>query len=293
MENNIQKVTCAICASESVSFYTEKDSFSIFRCASCGHGMVHPMPKSTEEIYGEDYFAGAGEGFGYANYDADKEPLRPFLTQELARVEKYAPSDSREVLDVGAATGFFLEIAKERGWQTRGVEISEFAARIACEKGLDVQAGILSQAGYFPESFDLITLWDVIEHVELPKEELVRVHKLLREGGLILMTTPNFSSSYAKLLGRRWHAIVPPEHLHYFTFKSMQQALEETGFETISITAPIKSFTLSYIFQTLARWQGLGIWKAIVDFLKVHPALGGLSLPLPLRDNMLVLARKK
>jgi len=293
MENNPQEIACSICGANRVSFFTEKEGFSIFRCEECGHGMVHPMPQTTEEIYGQDYFAGAEGGFGYADYDADKEPLRPFLDAQLREAERLLRGSARRMLDVGAATGFFLEIARNRGWEVAGVEISAFAAELARKKGIDVKTGILAQHEFPKGAFDAVTLWDVIEHVEDPKAELSRVREVLAPEGLLIMTTPNFTSLYARLLGKKWHAIVPPEHLHYFTFKSMDRLLADSGFEAISITAPVKSFTLAYVFQTLARWQGVKAWQHVANFLKKHPRMGSLSFPIPLRDNMLVFARKK
>lgn len=291
MADTTQTIICFVCGG-TATFYTEKEGYLLYRCNTCGQGMISPLPHTVDAVYGEDYFAGAEEGFGYVDYDTDKEPMRPLFTKVLRQAEQLLGSKGR-VLDVGAATGFFVHLAKEEGWRAAGVEISDFAAALGRAKGLAVQTGTLESVHFEPESFDLITLWDVIEHVFDPVAELGRVRTLLRSGGILQMTTPDFSSRYAKLLGRRWHAIVPPEHLYYFTNRSMRQMLIDGGFEIVSMTAPIKTFTLSYIFQMLSRWQGEKLWGWAVTFLRKYPRVGSLPLPIPIRDNILVTARRQ
>ncbi len=290
MEHSSETLICALCGGLH-ALYTVKDGYRLLRCKGCGHGIIWPMPTSVEAVYDKEYFAGAKEGHGYGNYDADKEPMRNFYINALA----YAESLVRKpgfIFDIGAATGFFLEIAQERGWKVAGVEISAYAAQLAQKKGIAVQSGVLKDA-QLDAPVDVATLWDVIEHVQDPIQEMQQVSRILKPGGIVLFTTPDFRSGYARLLGKRWHAIVPPEHLHFFTRQSMRLLLEQTGFEVVSMEAPNKAFTFGYIFQMLARWQGLGLWKNIEGWLRKHPALGTLSLPVPLRDNMYVIARKR
>jgi len=283
---------CASCGAHDVRHFVKKDGYDVFQCRACGHGFVHPMPTSTKEVYEQGYFAGAREGHGYVDYDSDKEPMRPFFTRALAAVESLL-GRAGEVLDVGAATGFFLQLARERGWQVHGIEISSFAADCARKKGIDMFTGTLLEFPVQAESVTLVTLWDVIEHVQDPLEEMRRVHALLRPGGVVVLTTPNLTSAYARLMGTRWHALVPPEHLHYFTPTSMKKLLSDAGFEVVSLKAPVKSFTFAYIFQMLARWQKLRAWSIAADFFRRHKNLGNASIPLPLRDNLYVIARKQ
>lgn len=296
MAHTIQTIVCVFCSGTEHHLFTVKDGFSLYRCARCGHGSILPLPLDTSRVYTQDYFEGAQNGFGYVDYDRDKEPMRSLFEQSLSRVEQLVDTAGSEqkgkVLDVGAATGFFLDIARKRGWEVRGVEISDFAANIARRKGVEVTTGTLTDVQDAPESFDLITLWDVIEHMQNPLEELVRATALLHPGGVLLMTTPDWGSQYARLLGKKWHSIVPPEHLHYFTRASMRLALKKAGLQEVDISGPAKSFTLSYVCQMLSRWQGPFLWGKVVRFLARHPKLGELPIRIPLRDNMLVFARK-
>jgi hypothetical protein len=132
----------------------------------------------------------------------------------------------------------------------------------------------------------------VIEHVRYPATDLAMVAKILKSNGVLAINTPNSGSLVARLLGRRWHLLVPPEHLHYFNPEALTLLLRATGFEVLAISYPGKIFTLEYIIHTLARWQGFTFWKMILAFLKKHPGLGQLGLAINLHDNMLIYAKK-
>ena len=164
------EVLCLVCGSASVP-YTTKNQCSMHRCPKCQLIFVSPMPDNTLEVYEGDYFTGATQGFGYTDYDADKLPMVPAFKTYLRRIAHYnPPAPGKRMLDVGAATGFFLNLARDAGWTTAvGVEPSASAAETARKKQLDVKTGILEPGLYEPASFDVITLWDVIEHVPDPK----------------------------------------------------------------------------------------------------------------------------
>lgn len=278
---------CVLCRAHTTIF-GKKNGYTLYVCSVCALVFVDPIPQAID-VYGEDYFAGASAGFGYVDYDKDKEPMVPTFEKYLARIAALAQGNT--LLDVGAATGFFLHLAREHGFDVYGVEISPFAAARAREKGIRMITGTLAD---LPESprFNVITMLDVIEHVKEPREELLRVCSLLEKDGVVIINTPDIGSVYARLMGRRWHLIVPPEHLYYFNRKNIQTLLQECGFEVVSISTVGKRFTLQYIFKMLYMWQGLRIWKYVSNLCE-HTWLNRVALPINLRDNMFVIARKK
>lgn len=286
MENAIQtKVTCLVCGSETSSAF-EKAGYSLYRCPSCKLLFVHPVP-ATDLVYGEDYFSGAEQGHGYVDYDRDKKPMIPVFEEYLRRVIALRPSRGA-LLDVGAATGFFVEIAQRMGFKACGVELSAYAAQVGRNKGLDVITGTLADVH---EVFDAITMLDVIEHVPDPRAELMRAYTRLRGGGVLVINTPDIGSFYARLMGARWHLIVPPEHVYYFTRKNFSALLEECGFAVVEATSIGKSFTLPYIFKTLYAWQGLALWRWLESAAN-RTFLKRISIPINLRDNMFIVAQK-
>ncbi len=284
---------CIVCANKKHSPYATKSGYEVWKCAQCGTLFLYPLPKAEEAaaVYSQDYFGGALDGHGYVNYDADKEAMRTIFIRHLIHFEKLLGKPGK-ILDVGAATGFFMKIAKTRGWQVHGVEISAYAAEQGRKDGLDIVTGTLQNVKQTDNTFDLITMWDVIEHMPDPVSDLNRVRSLLKPGGLVAVNTPDSGSFYSKLMGSRWHLFVPPEHIWYFNRKSIATLLNNSGFEVLEIGCVGKKFTVEYVINFLYRWQGLVIWRKLSDRLK-NTRIGKLYFSINLRDNMYVLAKKK
>ena len=137
-------------------------------------------------------------------------------------------------LDVGCAMGSMLEEAKAAGWDPVGVETSEFAARYAAEHtGCPVYAGTLLKAALPSESFDVVTLMDVIEHVPNPSELIGEIYRLLRPGGVVFIVTPNFASFFVWLYGPKAYGVWPDQHVVYFQPSTMAKLLRKAGFARI------------------------------------------------------------
>lgn len=254
---------------------------------------VHPVPEATIEIYGDDYFQGGVAGHGYVDYDADKLPMVFTFNKYLDLIENFRVTKGRSVFDVGAATGFFLNIARERGWDCAGVEPSNFASAQGRKKGLDVRTGVFDDSlGIADASLDLITMWDVIEHLPDPRTVVALAHRCLKPGGLLALNTPDAGSFLARLLGMRWHLVVPPEHLMLFAEPSLRYLLETEGFEILLATRIGKKFTTQYVFQTLARQGGMQWLRPFGGWLE-NNSLGKIQLPINLFDNIMLIARRK
>ena len=281
-------ITCPLCAAVAC-FFIRKNNCDIYACSACRLAFVYPVPDPVG-IYTQDYFTGAARGFGYVNYNSDKEPMVPVFRKYLRFIEALAPKRAA-LLDVGAATGFFISIARQFGFEVRGVEISAYAAHQARQRGLAVTTGTIADLP-LSERFDVITMLDVLEHVGNPRQDVLRARDLLQERGVLVINTPDAGSLYARLMGRRWHLIVPPEHLYYFTRVALCALLEEAGFEVLYVSAIGKWFTLQYIFKTLHVWQGIALWKGLSQLCSTGP-VSHLALPINLHDNMFVIARKR
>ncbi|MEN9614148.1 MAG: hypothetical protein RLZZ347_455 [Candidatus Parcubacteria bacterium] len=293
MENDTQKIgPCLACDSVLHRFFVTKNGFTLYRCVGCRHIVIYPFSFDTKVIYGDDYFSGADKGSGYVDYDQDKEPMRPVFKQYLALISQKLGQSGGALLDVGAATGFFVRMAREAGFDARGVEISDYAAGVGRSRGLDIKTGVLSE---YPlgKIFDVLTLWDVLEHFPEPKKEIARAHALLKTGGILAINTPDSGSLYARVLGRKWHLLVPPEHINYFTRKSARLLLEKQGFEVLMVTTIGKTFTLEYILHILSAWTKWNLFQKMAHYCHTSPLLNRIALPINLFDNMFVLARKK
>ena len=135
------------------------------------------------------------------------------------------------LLDIGCGTGLFLEFAKKRGWNVYGTEYTDSAIEICRSKGFTMNQGKLDTNWYTPGMFDVVTSFEVIEHINNPVEEVQNIHTILRSGGLFYFTTPNFDAIERRILKENYNVIEYPEHLCYFTPKTINYLLTKQGFK--------------------------------------------------------------
>ncbi|MFA4941342.1 MAG: class I SAM-dependent methyltransferase [Patescibacteria group bacterium] len=284
-----EKIICPICNSDGTNFYCEKNGCKICRCQSCGTAFVYPIPANPGDIYNKEYFKKeTGSSFGYSDYDKDKEPMRNIFISYIKKIENLV--EDRNIFDIGAATGYFLDLAKERGWRTAGTEISDYAASVAGKRGHRISCGKFPEMK-IEEKFGAITMWDVLEHLDNPIEYLRAANKILMKDGRLIVNTINRESLWARIFGKRWHSLVPPEHLFYYSPKGLKILLEEAGFEIEESGTSGKIFSLSYIFGILHHWQKIKIWDGLSKFFD-RSFWRKLSLPINLGDNILIIAKK-
>ncbi len=289
MENKTNKIICQNCGGVT-ELWGVKKTYNIYSCVSCGLVFISPLPDPTS-VYNHDYFSGASGGFGYVDYDADKEPMVPTFNKYLDLFAKFGKLNG-SIFDIGAATGFFLKIAQKRGYKVSGVEMSDHAAGMARKDGIDVSSGDMMSMSIENQSFDVVTMLDVLEHMTEPFTELLEVKRILKSGGLLVVNAPNGQSFLAKVLKTKWHLVLPPEHLFYFSPKNLSMFLEANGFETVYSGTLGKRFTFQYIFKMLYKWQKLSIWNHLSNlFSKGY--LSKLYIPINLHDNFFMIFVKK
>lgn len=166
------------------------------------------------------------------------------------------------LLDVGANFGHFLSLAKEH-YDAWGLEPSPFAARWARENlGVDIEVGTIEEApSTLDGAFDIVTLWDVIEHVPDPETSLRRIAGLLSPGGLLLLSTPDASSSVARLLGTHWYYVDPVQHIALFGKHNLCDLLERVGFRVQGTRRFGHLYPVSYIEERLRYLYGRGLLR--------------------------------
>ncbi len=287
--NNKKTATCLVC-NQIAEFFVRKNNYDVYHCRNCETMFVWPKVQDSGKIYQKKYFCGSEKSFGYSDYDGDKKIIVENFVEYLKKINKFSPIKGR-MLDVGAATGNFVELAASNGWFAEGIEVSENAAYRANRHNLNVMCGDFETHYFDTEIFDMVTLLDVFEHLANPEAAMVKVQKILKNNGLVVINTPDSSSFLAKFFGRSWHSIVPPEHLTFFSPKSIEILLRRNNFEVVFIGRIGKKFSLRYIFKTLANWHNFFIWTKISNYLFKHK-IGKLKISLNTRDNMFVIAKK-
>lgn len=266
------KVNCNLCGRDDyiVRFPATADGdpmrVDAYRCTHPGYGhhgqivecrhcsLVYANPRWPQEAVLEAYTAVEDE-----TYVEERLGRELTFRHHLKNVERIVgPANGRKLLDVGAYIGVFVEVAAEAGWDAQGIEPSEWATAEARRRGLNVQAGTLASADLEEGAFDVITMWDVIEHLTDPACELEHARRLLRPGGWLVVHTMDISAPVARLMGRRWPWLMDM-HLYYFSGATLRRMLNDQGFEVDWQRPQGRFLSLGYLATRLGGLQsGLG-----------------------------------
>jgi 2-polyprenyl-3-methyl-5-hydroxy-6-metoxy-1,4-benzoquinol methylase len=277
----LERVVCNLCQEPASEPFALRQGMQVVRCVRCG--LVYVNPRFDAATLEQHYNSGQSSRIQYY-LDVEAADRRSF-GEILDLLESLRPARGR-ILDVGPNVGTCLLLAAERGWKAAGIEINAEAARYCREaRGLDVGTGVFDDGCRPEQSFDVVLMTDVIEHLRDPLAALVLVRKLLKPGGLVLVTTPDVGHWSGRLL-----QIKPFEHLYYFTSATMAASLEKAGLRVLcvrsfdrhhNLTAMVHTTTFGSFFQRLAPFVRLA-----------HRLLGDVVVRLPLRENLLAVARR-
>ena len=245
------QLACPACAclSSHRKLYS-KNSCDILQCARCGLGRAECGSFNAHTYYTEDYFSG-GRQDGYADYRGSE----PVLRREFARTVKFIRRfrSSGRLLEIGCAYGFFLEEAA-RFYDVAGIEIADAAVAFCRSRGLSVINGVAEESSLTQFGMlDIIVLLDVIEHLPDPPSTLALCRKHLNPGGVIVITTGDFASFYARLAGPRWRLMTPPQHLWFFTPESIRGLSHSVGLKVERCDHPWKVVPLALIEFQMRR----------------------------------------
>jgi cellulose synthase/poly-beta-1,6-N-acetylglucosamine synthase-like glycosyltransferase/SAM-dependent methyltransferase len=251
------------------------DGALIVACGACGLVRQDTRPIAIEALYGPSYYTADDPKGGYSNYVVDAEVNRRTFRRRIRAIEERLGRRGR-LLDVGAALGDLVLEATAAGWDAEGVEISPYAAQVARARGAVVHTGSLEDVRLPRASFDVVTLYDTVEHADDPVALLAEARRLLRPAGLLHIVTPNVGGLQARILGRRWYHYKPGEHLFYFTPTTLRAAAERSGLRWEG-WAPSGSYvTVSYVLDRL-RYYAPALFGALRRWSRIL-RLGSLTL---------------
>lgn len=228
---------CHICNSES-NFLLKKDGFDLYKCPQCELVFVHPQP-SKETLAKDFYSYESGYMSNRAKQDltVDKEATRVKFVFDVFQKHKRGGL----MLDVGCGNGQMMYWAKNRGIESRGVELNKRTADRAIEYGFEVFNGFLEEAPFEKKSFDFVFLGEIIEHVNNPIQFIKDCASFLKEGGLVGITTPNIDCAWSKttflfykIFGIPWSSVTPPYHLFQFSPANLDRMMKSLGFIFVS-----------------------------------------------------------
>jgi SAM-dependent methyltransferase len=280
-------LTCPVCEDTRVRTKLRKQGVEILQCAACRLAFWIPGAGfDPSSLYDGDYFASEHAAHGYDDYAALEPALRATFRRRLA---KLGGATGAKLLDVGAAYGFAASEAERAGFRVFAAEISADAARHA---GALVPGRVLrASADHLPfgtACFDVVTLWDVIEHLPAPHAAVSEIARCLRPGGRLVLTTGDVGSLVAWLSGARWHLYTLPEHLFFYSRESLRRLLGSHGFRVETIRAEGALYPVGYLVERLRKTL---VGRSRTGSIRFPGA--GLVVPVNLFDVITVTARRE
>ncbi|HVP37001.1 MAG TPA: class I SAM-dependent methyltransferase [Terriglobales bacterium] len=264
-KTELEYTKCDFCGENNPELFLEaesdatKERFKIVKCNNCG--LIYLNPRPVKEIIGRYYpvdsyysyqdftvkklnYRGRLKQSAVEGYYNSKNIFKKILSDLLVRNFLILPPKEKKgrLLDIGCGSGEFLNQMKNFGWEVYGVEINQESADIGNKRGLNIFCGELGGADFPENFFDVVVLSQILEHVYSPGSYLEEIHRLLKEGGILIVGVPNIGCLEIQIFGRNCHALDVPRHLHFFGIASLKNYLEKYGFEIDKILS--KKFNL-------------------------------------------------
>lgn len=284
---------CYICNTPAVPFL-RKNNYDIVRCPACGLSttILHRDYRSfLHEHYSEGYFTGDPHMSAYVNYREDKALIVKNMSKLLKKIQRIKPKG--KMLDVGCALGFFVELTLKHGYDAYGFDPSDYAVREAKQLVGDkrIQLGTAQTVRFSRKSFDVITLFDVFEHLADPRADIQKLKTFLKDDGILVIATGDTSSLLPRIVKRRWTFYIPPQHLFFFNRANLTKLLGQVGFIPTAWFRVGKWLSLRYVLH-LGRTTGESKTADMLYRLFGSSKAGRLPLYMPVQDNMVVIAKK-
>ena len=218
----------------------------VVRCKKCGLIYISPRPKAKLVV----------SGYSYAKDEqyVSQEKGRIITFGNCLKIVKKMRGNGR-LLDIGAASGIFVKLAADEGYDALGIEPSVWMCELAKRLyNANVLPGTLDDTEFEDDSFDIITMWDVLEHVPDPMATLKKVKRILKPGGFLIVNYPNIADPLAKLFGRKWWFLLSV-HLFYFTPETLSSYMKHLGFEKTLHKMHFQVLSYEYLVHRLNEYS--------------------------------------
>ncbi len=286
-----EEAYCPLCGPEAKQVLHYKfDPFQVVKCLNCDLAFLSPRFKEDDILkfyQGQDYYASSHARQGYDDYLDLREAWIKTFSRRLKIISTY--KNKGRILDIGCGPGFFLEAATKMGYSDLwGIDPSDYIVDVARKKfGKNILQGTIESNELEPDSFDLLTAFDVFEHIYRPVDFVNRAHELLKDDGILAFTTPNPKSALARIFGRQWVSFKMPEHVFYWAPDTARKVLDEK-FEILDIRRAGQFATGSFLFRRLFQinTETKGVIKKFLDLLKTINLYAD-------NGSMTIIARKK
>lgn len=255
----------------------------VVKCNRCG--LIYVNPRIRSDVIFKAYSEGEDP-----NFVSQAKGRELTFAKCLKLIEKYTKGKKGKILDIGTAGGSFLHVAKKKGWEVYGLEPNKWMCDW-CKKnyGIDISSKSLFDQNYPSNYFDVVTLWDVLEHMPDPNKALKECSRILKEKGVFVVNYPDIGSILSKIMKRKWIFLLSV-HLFYFDRRTIKKILKKNGFDVITIKPHFQKLSLGYlIFRTKAYSKLL---HNLGNLILGIPGMKQIQIPYWLGQT-LVIAKKK
>ncbi len=283
---------CPLCGNENSKLLYKRPLWVILQCKSCKLVRVQTNPNNHSEIQSAGFADEAlGDRYMQEVFIKNQKFWLDYWHCQIERLEPFILTKHPRLLDIGCAMGHFMLAAREEGWDTVGVELSTKQASFARTNfNLEVFGTMIEDANFPAHSFDVITLWSVIEHVHDPKAVMTIVNKLIKPEGVVVVKTPNQDSlitllahwSYFFSAGRYFLPVYSDDHLYRFSEETLRRLFEVTNFKVIRI---VQDDSLEVMKKRMQLYKHYNYYKLALGI--VH----ALAKPIHKENQLLAYAR--
>lgn len=283
-------MNCPCCGATSAARKWEKAGYVFLRCADCELIFLDPLPTAAEidALYEKDFFA--SQAIGYRNYEREQRWREKNYARDLAVIEGLVQGG--RLLDVGCATGTFLKVCPDR-WEKHGQEVSRYAGEEARKHfGDRIEIGALQQTSFAADHFDVVTLWETVNHMLDPFGDLRHIGRLLKPAGILALSVGDVGSLLARLMGKYWYHVTPPLHIYYFTPRTFEIFFGSIGLDVVKCTHLGKLVDVATMFERVKDASSSRALTAVCRFLGRLPG-NHLTFHVNLHDTMYLFARKR
>lgn len=313
--SQLEAVACGVCGSQQFHhlfhahdyIYGNNGAWPVAQCDGCGVVFMNPRipPAEISNYYPKDYYTNAGihdpermtwqrvakdeslERFwGYKlsrqdplHYRVLGQLLLPWTKRWTATNKYITPVQHGRVLDLGCGNGQWLSEYERLGWEAVGVEPDAEAAQVAIQAGHSVVVGLLTDTHFPDASFDAVTMWDALEHIPNPSEVMREVYRILKPGGKVYISVPNFGGWYGRTFRDRWFMFTAPVHYYHYSAQTLTYLLSKAEFKNIVISYPLGDAGLRFTLRTAAGKKTL--LRKTIDNGLVWKGLSLLDMVLP------------
>lgn len=279
-----EKRSCPVCSENNEKILFDKEGGSYVKCYQCQMVYLNPVFKDD---YLEDYYRN-NHSVQSEVVENDSDFYSKLYNQGLDSVENLFTENS-SILDIGCSAGVFLDIAKNRGWSTFGIELNETEFLHCKNKGHTVYNADISEVD-LAARFDVISLWDVFEHIKDGRRYLSDLKQYLNSKGVVFLQIPSADALAARILQQNCNMFDGLEHVNLYSLKAINKLADDCGFDLLSVTSVISEMGvidnyLNYDSPYFGEGERLGVMSSLIDEKVILDDLLGYKLQIVLRPS--------